>query len=206
MIFHDVEQGSKEWYALRRAKVTGTRFKDMFGADDLKLIDKLIAESVSEEIEEEGYKSEEMLRGDEYEPIARAEYEKIVGKKIEVHGFISSSKYPWLGYSPDGLIANDQNVYTEAIEIKSPSTHTHVRYIRMNQIPNEHKYQVRLIFLVCPTVEKVTFISYDPRFYKRPMFTYTVTRAEMADEIRAAEAQAIKFRKKFDMYYELVTF
>lgn len=206
MNIHNVIQGSPEWLALRRKKVTGTRFKDLFGADDLKLIDKLIAEEVSEEVEEQGYISEEMLRGEEYEPLARAAYEKVNDCKVEVHGFISSAKYPWLGYSPDGLIANANKIYTEGIEIKCPSTHTHVRYIRMNQIPNEHKYQVRLIFIVCPTVDKVTFISYDPRFYKRPMFTYTVTRAEMADEIRAAEAQAIKFRGKFEKYYEQVTF
>jgi hypothetical protein len=178
----------------------------MFSADDLKLIDCLIAEEVSQEIEEEGYKSEEMLRGEEYEPLARATYAKQVGKEIDVHGFITSEKYPWLGYSPDGLIKGESGLYEEGIEIKSPSTNTHIRYIRMDQIPNEHKYQVRLIFIVCPTVQKVTFISYDPRFYKRPIWTKTVTRSEMADELRAAEVQAIKFRGKWEKYYEQVTF
>lgn len=206
MIIHDVIQGSKEWLALRRKKVTGTRFKDLFGSDDLKLIDKLIAEEVSDEVEEQGYISEEMLRGEEYEPLARDAYSKKNLVQVETFGFISSDKYPWLGFSPDGLIGGEDRTYKEAIEIKCPSTHTHVRYIRMNQIPNEHKYQVRLIFIVCPTVEKVTFISYDPRFYKRPIWTKTVTRAEMADELRAAEVQAIKFRGKFEKYYEQVTF
>lgn len=207
MIIHDVIQGSAEWFALRRAKVTGTRFSKVFSADDLKLIDLLIAEEVSQEVEDEGYKSEEMLRGEEYEPLARDTYAKQIGKDIDIHGFITSEKYSWLGYSPDGLIKGDgELIYREGIEIKSPSTHTHVRYIRMDQIPNEHKYQVRLIFIVCPTVQKVTFISYDPRFYKRPIWTRTVTRAEMADELRAAEVQLIKFRGKFEKYYEQVTF
>lgn len=206
MIIHSVEQGSPEWFALRRAKVTGTRFKEIFAADDLKLVDKLIAESISEEVEEEGYKSEEMLRGDEYEPLARAYYAKQIGKEIDVHGFITSEKYPWLGYSPDGLIKGESALYEEGIEIKSPSTHTHVRYIRMDKVPTEHIGQVKLIFIVCPTVQKVTFISYDPRFYKRPIWIKTVTRSEMADELRAAEVQLIKFRGKFEKYYEQVTF
>lgn len=206
MIIHNVQQGSKEWFAIRKAKVTGTRFKELFGADDLKLIDRLIAESVSDEIEEDGYRSEEMLRGEEYEPLARAEYERQAGVKVDVHGFISSEKYPWLGFSPDGLIMGEAGLYTEAIEIKSPSTHTHVRYIRMNQIPNEHKYQVRLIFLVCPTIERVTFISYDPRFYKRPLWTFIVTREEIAEELKVAEVALVKFRAKFEKYYEQVIF
>jgi hypothetical protein len=205
MIIHFVEQGSKEWLELRKGKVTGTRFKQLFSADDLKLIDELIAEEVSGEIDEDAYMSKEMLRGDEYEPLARAAYEKAFGVKIDVHGFISSSKYPWLGYSPDGCIL-DGSKYVEGIEIKCVDTKTHVRYIRMNQIPPEHKYQVRLIFLVCPDIEKVTFVSYDPRFYKRPMFTVSVTRQEMSDEIRLAEMQLIKFRGKWEKWHDIVTF
>lgn len=205
MIIHECEQGSKEWYQLRHAKVTGTTFGKIFGADDLKVVDRLIAETVSDEIEETGYKSEEMQRGDEYEPLVRKEYEKQRAHKVDVFGFISSERFPWMGYSPDGIIKVGE-VYRKAIEIKCPDTKTHVRYIRMDKVPNEYKHQVLLIFLVCPTIEEVTFISYDPRFYKRPYWSISVARCEMIDEIKAAESKATSFREKFEKYYEQVTF
>ncbi len=206
MIIYDVEQGSKEWYLTRKAKVTGTNFGKLFGADDLKLIDKLIAETVSDEIEDTGYQSEEMMRGQEYEPLARAAFEKDRNVKVDVYGFVASMRYPWLGYSPDGHVKTEDGKHKIGIEIKCPNTSTHVRYIRMNQIPNEYKYQVRLIFLVCPDIEEVVFISYDPRFYKRPMWTISVKREEIAEELKVAEVALIKFRGKFEKYLDQVTF
>lgn len=205
MIIHkDINQGSLEWLQLRLGKITGSRIKEAMAKDNLSLVDKLIAESVTDEVEE-SYVSREMQRGKDLEPIAKAYYAKMTNQKIEEVGFISSEKYDWLGFSPDGLIKK-QRKYIKGIEIKCPSTHTHIRYIRQNQLPNEHKYQVFGLFLIAQDVEEVDFISYDDRFSIKPLHIVTIKRSEVETELLELETALIKFNEKFKKYYDAILF
>ena len=76
MIIHDVNQGSIEWFNIRKGKITGTKAKDVFKSSNLTLVDKMIAELGSDEVEE-GHTSIAMQRGVDMEPIARKIYEDL---------------------------------------------------------------------------------------------------------------------------------
>lgn len=203
-IFKDIKQGSPEWFNLKLGKITGSRVKDVLKTDNLSLVDELIAEIITEQMEE-CYQSFEMQRGSELEPIARKAYEEFKGVSVEQVGFISSGKYPWLGLSPDGLIANGEK-YVKGIEIKCPKTSTHVKYIRQNTLPNDYKPQVLLYFLVGKNIDEVDFISYDNRFTIRPIHIVTVKREEVQKDIDELEKALLKFWDKFEKYYNQITF
>ncbi len=204
MKIHECKQGSAEWKALRLGMITGTRLKDVFKPDNLSVVDDLIAERISDAIED-SYVNDAMKRGVELEPIARMEYELKTGNQVEQLGFCISNEYNYLGLSPDGLIKINGK-YKIGIEIKCPNTNTHVRYIRMNKIPNEYKFQILNYFLVCQDLERVDFISFDDRFTVNPMHIITIKRNELSDDILKAKMELEKFWIKFEKYYNQVIF
>ncbi len=199
MLVVEVEQDSQEWLRMRLGKITGTRLKEVFKSDNLPLIDEMISEIVSEEIEET-YINKEMQRGKELEPIVRDLYSEITNTEIKEVGFCISEDNDYLALSPDGFT----NDFKGAIEIKCPNTKTHVKYIRQNQIPNEYKYQIYCYFLVNTDLEWLDFISFDNRFKAKPMFKIRVTRNEILDELNKTNDELNKFITKFEKYYKQV--
>jgi predicted phage-related endonuclease len=204
-IYKDLVQGSTEWRIVRQGLITGTKLKEVFKANNLDLIDELIAERISDEIEE-NYTNKAMERGTELEPVARNLYSEITGCSVEEIGFAVSNEFNFLGLSPDGLIKNSEDKYIRGVEIKCPNTSIHVRYIRQNSIPNEYKYQVLNYFLVCQDLEALDFVSYDDRFQIKPMHIITLTREELKTEIENAKIELYKFWAKFEKYYSQVVF
>jgi putative phage-type endonuclease len=204
IVYKNIVQGSDEWHKLRLGKVTASKLKDLMGSDNLLLIDRMIAEIVSEQ-KEESYVNAAMQRGTDMEPLARAAYEKHTGFKVEQVGFIQPEKYEWFGVSPDGLISVNGR-YKRAVEIKCPNTPTHVKYIRQGKIPNEYKFQVLSYFIANEDLEVLDFVSYDNRFNLRPLHIVTITRGELQGEIDNAHAAMEKFWTKFLEYYEKLTF
>lgn len=200
MIIHNVEQGSPEWHALRVGKVTSSRLKEVMAKDNLSLIDKLIAEAISGQ-RKEGYTTAEMQRGIDLEPEARKAYENKTGHEVMQFGFLQSEQFPLLGLSPDGLIFSDG-----AVEFKCPDTHTHVKCIRQNQIPNDYKDQVLQYFLVHTDLEWLDFVSFDPRFAVKPLFIYRTTRQDQKLAIIEAEIRLTSFFAKLEKYQAEVIF
>jgi hypothetical protein len=203
-IFRDIEQGSPEWLKLRLGKVTGTRLKKLRAKDNLPLIDELIAEMISEQIEEIRI-SEAMQRGSDMEPIARRAYEEYTECTVEQVGFIECGKYPWFGMSPDGLI-KEKGIYRKGLEIKCPDTDTHVRYIRQGTVPAEHKDQVFSCFVAVPDLIEHDFVSYDNRFKIKPIHIVNTRREDIKEELAQIDEEMEKFWKKFQKYYNLITF
>lgn len=206
MIIVDIEQGSPEWHKVRLGKVTGTRIKDVMKADNLDLVDKIIAEIITDQ-SEPNFVNAAMQWGIDNEPKAREAYEAHTGHKVDQYGFIIHKQYDWLGMSPDGLIKLNQedNGYKKAIEIKCPNTSTHVKYIRQGNIPNEYKYQVQSLFLINPVLESLDFISYDPRFTLKPLHIVTITRDELVEQLATLEPALVKFWDKTMKYYQQIT-
>lgn len=200
MIEVKVEQGSQEWLKMRLGKITGTRLKDVFKSDNLTLVDELIAEIVSEEIEET-FVNHATQRGKDLEPIVRDLYTSVTGITIEEVGFCISEDNDFLALSPDGFTPDRKG----AIEIKCPSTKTHVKYIRQDQIPNEYKYQVYNYFLVNTDLEYLDFVSFDDRFKAKPMFLKRVYRSEIEEDLNKTKEEIDKFCKKFLKYYEKIS-
>lgn len=200
MIEVKVEQGTPEWLKMRLGKITGTRLKEVFKSDNLPLIDEMIAEIDSEEIEE-NYVNQSMQRGKDLEPVVKAIYEQVKDIEIDEVGFCLSEENDYLALSPDGFTKDRLG----AIEIKCPSTKVHVKYIRMNKIPSEYLYQVYCYFLVNQKLEWLDFISYDDRFNSRPMWIKRVKREEIENELILANIEIEKFIVKFEKYYKQVT-
>lgn len=203
-IYRELEQGSDEWKKVRLGKITGTRTKKVKQANNLGLVDELIAEIITEQVEE-FYVNEKMQRGTDTEPIARKEYEELTGLIVEQVGFLLSDKYNWLGFSPDGLI-NENGIYRKGVEIKCPDTDTHVRYIRQNTLPNEYKDQIHTAFIVNEDMVEMDFVSYDNRFLIKPIHIINIRREEIKEELEETEKALVKFWTKFQKYYNQITF
>lgn len=188
MIVSDIEQGSDEWLQLRWGKITGTTFKQLFTSTWLGLLDQVVAERNSDFELTDSVVSDAMQRGNELEPIARNLYEVETFQQVQQSGFCLSSKFPFLGLSPDGWVG-----YNGAIEIKCPNTATHVQHIRQNKIPSKYAYQVLCYFVVNPDLDWLDFISYDPRFKPLPFWVKRITRDDLKKELDEADLKLSKF-------------
>lgn len=206
MIEHKVEQGTQEWHALRIGKITSSRVAGIMKSDNLKIVDELIYEKVCPDLAVwdavDGYVSDAMQWGTDHEAEAVDAYTKQTGIEMEAVGFCTHDVFEYLAMSPDRLTADR----TGAVEVKCPSTKTHIRTIRMGGIPNEHKYQVYQYFLVNEKLEWLDFVSYDPRFTPRPLYISRINRSEIEVELQSTIADVVKFWAKFNKYFEQVTF
>lgn len=114
------EQHSPEWFAARKGRITGSRFKD--ARDRLKNgapSKTCLAYAMDVARERCGGKAPEKFQnaamrfGTEQEPLARQAYEEATGNLVEEVGFIVDEEGHF-GLSPDGLCGDDG-----VIEIKT---------------------------------------------------------------------------------------
>lgn len=200
MIEIEVEQGSKDWLNLRLGRITGTRLKEVFKADNLSLIDELIAEVEVGEVEET-FVNSAMQRGKDLEPVVKSIYTQVKETELDELGFCVSEKYKdIIGLSPDAFTKDRLG----AVEVKCPNTKTHVKYIRMNVIPREYIHQVYMYFIVNEKLEWLDFVSFDNRFKIRPMFVKRVTRNEIEQELEEIEKGLDKFLIKLAKYKQQI--
>lgn len=224
MKINNVEQGSLEWLALRRCKVTGTKLKDVMGTPQARI--KLIAELIAEEATEQSKNvrtSPEMERGSAEEPFAIREFMARTGKKVERVGICISDDFPWLACSPDGLIGK-KKVYNEALEIKCPESSTAIYNRIANMVsaeelgtkaklnfigvPEEYKWQMVNYFLVNEKLQILNFAIYDARFIdqQEKMYIIKVERDNPAlqEAIMQAKEELVRFRKDWLSWKEIV--
>lgn len=90
IIWHDVEQGSEKWKALRRPLWTGS-----------KAIRLLQGKPFVEDTDWDG--NDATRRGHALEVAAIREYERQYRCKVARPGFVTNTVYPNAGYSPDGI-------------------------------------------------------------------------------------------------------
>lgn len=201
MIVHEVKQGSFEWRMIRLGKVTGMRLKEVFKADNLSLLDELIAEQLTETWEDSDFISDAMQRGIDLEPEALNEYERINGVKLIRDGFIQCEQFPLLGYSPDGRVGT-----IGGVEVKCPSSKRHIQYLRQNKLPNDYKWQVLGSFIINPDLQWYDFMSYDPRVSQRPYFIHRTLREDVLPELNKAVDDLRKFFTKLEDYKSDILF
>lgn len=199
MVIHNVEQRSQEWHELRRAKVTGTKFKSLLAKNPIELVYELIAEAATGiEDDEDGYVSAAMLWGAEMEPLACLAYEGITGRKVQHAGFISHDLADWFGLSPDGYVeCQDGSII--GIEIKAPNTKRHVKTIVENKIPTDAKAnwrpQCMMWFLLDDKVKQVDFVCYDERYTDKKCHIISVMREDVIPELKEMELKVFAFRQ-----------
>jgi len=143
VIVHDVEQGSEQWFALRRGIPTASQFGRIFtgggkaSAQRDDYIHELVAQFHCPEIPaEEPYISKAMERGMMLEAEARAWYCLDQRRDVTRVGFLTTACGRF-GGSPDALVSD-----IGCLEIKCPQPKTHVGYCLRGVLPTEYKPQV----------------------------------------------------------------
>jgi putative phage-type endonuclease len=158
-----MEQGTAEWLAARAGKVTASRVSDViaktktgYGASRANYMAELIAERLTGEPAEK-FVNAAMAWGTEKEPEARALYEFITDAAVNQVGFIEHPLIAMSGASPDGLIGADG-----LVEIKCPSTATHIDTLLGQTVPAKYITQMQWQMACCGR-SWCDFVSYDPR-------------------------------------------
>lgn len=175
LITLDCEQGSEEWLSARLGIPTATGIKNIVTQSGQKSSGwvSYLAELIAESIEggSDGFKSNDMQRGNELEPRARMAYEFETGNDVVQVGGVYLNADKDLMVSPDGLIPS----LKKGLEIKCPKMKTHIKYLLEGGVPVEYVIQVQAALWVTG-YETWDFISYCPEYQKQPLYVYTAER------------------------------
>lgn len=190
---YDCQQGTEEWFRLRAGKVTASGLADALAIRKINpnkgestearkgYIAEIVAETLSGEPDMEGYISQSMKDGNEYEPFARAAYEVKYDVSVDKVGFVVHPTIERFGASPDGLMES----LGGGLEIKCPKTKTHIKYLRAGVLPPDYEPQV-MANLACSELEWWDFVSFGmkvaPRFQIMKVRVYR-------DEVRIKEIE-----------------
>lgn len=158
----DLVQRSDEWYAARLGLVTASAVGKLVtpktvqvanNPDSRRMALTLAAERITGWVEPT-YVSDDMWRGIEDEPIARAKYAEHHAPVVEA-GFMVEDKWGFkIGYSPDGLVGEGG-----LIEIKSRRPKAHLETILAGEPPIECMAQLQCGLLVSGR-EWIDYVSY----------------------------------------------
>lgn len=170
--YPDLVQGSQEWLEARLGLVTasvvgklvtGKTIKPASNDDSRGLTALLVAERITG-YSDPVYVSDDMLRGQMDEPVARDLYSEHFAPAREI-GFLVRVEPTWkLGYSPDGLVGDDG-----LIEIKSRRQKKQLTTILSDQVPPENVAQLQAGLLVTGRdwIDYVSFCAGMPLYVKR---------------------------------------
>jgi predicted phage-related endonuclease len=132
----DMAQGSEEWFAERRGKVTASRVKavvsrDRYGKpykDYYEYMMQLAIERTSDK--EERFSSKYTEHGKEYEDWIAGQYEELTGREVRECEFVEHPEIA-AGASPDRFVEDDGT-----LEIKAPNSRTLLKYL-VSMIPKQ---------------------------------------------------------------------
>jgi hypothetical protein len=197
--YREFDQQSAAWLEAKLGKIGGTRLKQVFSANNLDLVDELIAEQGSG-LHPENFVTPAMQRGIDLEPTVRKMFVRLHNVEIEEIGLCQSDEFPYLVCSPDGF----SKCRTIGIEIKCPSTKNHVKTIRQRTVSAEYRYQVLNYFLVNERCDVMYYISFDDRYKPLPYFELRLERKDIEPELTAARMELVKFWDKFMKYQNII--
>jgi putative phage-type endonuclease len=195
-------QGSPGWLKARCGMLTASKFKDAIckkGKETeacRKLKINIIAERMTDTMTEV-YVNPAMQWGIETEGAARDKYEEITGNLVMPCGFALHDTIEYCGASPDGLIDSDG-----LLELKCPTSATHIKWKLDGGVPEEHKPQM-LLQLAVTGRHYCDFMSFDPRLPEN-IQVHLVRFEPAPEEIKEAEQQAIEFLESIDAMWELL--
>ena len=189
----DITQGTEEWHQLRKGKITGTVLSGIMGTPKAKqsAFYEYLAERLTVGVEMD-YENP-MDRGVRLEPEAIAAFELETGKSVERCGYCEDGENTLIGYSPDGLISEEED-----IEVKCMGGKNHVKMWLTNEIPDEYYWQVVQAFVVNPKLEKRYFVGYNPNIPSHPLHIIEVTRESLFEPIRGARVAQEGFLKEVE--------
>jgi putative phage-type endonuclease len=158
-----IEQRSPEWFQQRLGRATASRISDIvaktksgYSASRANYMAQLVVERMTNK-QAESYSNAAMEWGTEQEPLARAAYEAEVDVLVEEVGMIDHPTVEMSGASPDGLVGDDG-----LVEIKCPTTATHIDTLMGEQAPKKYYDQMQWQ-MACTGRKWCDFVSFDPR-------------------------------------------
>jgi putative phage-type endonuclease len=158
-----MEQRTDEWFSARLGKVTASRVADVvaktksgYSASRANYMAQLVVERMTNK-QAESYSNAAMEWGTEQEPLARAAYEAEVDVLVQEVGMIDHPTVEMSGASPDGLVGDDG-----LVEIKCPTTATHIDTLMGEQAPKKYYDQMQWQ-MACTGRKWCDFVSFDPR-------------------------------------------
>lgn len=174
-VFEDIEQGTEEWYDIRRGVLTASAVKALKASklgDGAVTLAKKMAMEIVTNYETDIVHTYYMDRGNELEPEARKLYEEKTGNKVKEVGFVLIKELG-IGVSPDGLVGSDGMV-----EFKAPKYTTHMDTLKSGKYDPQYYPQMQMQLLVTGR-GWVDFVSYCPDMPdKHQMFIDRVKRDE----------------------------
>jgi len=178
-VYHDIIQGTPEWFACRAGIPTASKFATVMakgeGKTRAEYMRKLAGELITGEPSEQ-FSNVHTDRGNAMEDEARETYAFINEADITRVGFIRNGSK---GASPDSLVGANGG-----LEIKTALPHIQIDRLERDRLPPEHKAQVQGNLWISER-EWWDFVSYWP---KLPVLQVRVYRDEeyiktMSDEI-----------------------
>lgn len=179
------EQGSDEWKNARTGVITASCFSQILAGGKGKTRRTYLLKIVSERItgnQADTFSNAHMERGHEQESTARDLYVEQNNVEVTQCGFMKNFG---LGYSPDGLVADDG-----LIEIKSKLAHLQAEILLDDEIPSEHIAQLQGGLLISER-KYIDFISFCPGM---PLFIKRVFRDE--DYISKLKVEIFNFEEE----------
>lgn len=157
-------QRTSEWFEARCGCLTASRAKAVIArkkngepyAEYYTVLEQIVGERLTGIVSSTGTTAA-MQWGIDHEEEAREQYVIETGRDVALTGFVKHPSVRWLGASPDGLVGDDG-----LIEIKCPTTLTHLKRVASGAVPEEYKPQM-LVQLLCTGRKWVDFVDYDPR-------------------------------------------
>lgn len=193
-IFHDVEQNTEEWEALRIGKVTSSsmsivmaNFGKSFGDPAKRYALKLALERITGQKAEHSFSNEHTERGHIQEPIARLEYESQMFCTVSNGGFFENGNY---GASPDGLVN-----YDGLIEIKSVIAQVHYETLMRKSFDPSYKWQ---LYANLKTTNRtwIDFVSYCSDFPpEKQLIIHRVLASECEEQFAMIDTRLAEFEK-----------
>lgn len=204
-LISDVEQGTDEWLAERRGKVTGSEVKNVIAwkypkptkknpepepeekAERITYRMNMVSEMLIGELgKKEMFITDAMKWGTANEGIARMAYQLQNKVKVVQRGLIN---HPTIkaAHSPDGLVGDDGMIEIKCLE---PWNHLY-KIVKQNEMPDVYMPQVQMGMWLWDR-QWCDFIGYDSR--QAPgldMFSVRIERDQ--DYINMLEAECIQF-------------
>lgn len=196
------EQGDPTWIHERCGRITASRVADVVaklkngkpGASRHTYMMEKLTEVLTGQLAEH-FVTNAMQWGIETEGMARTNYELANGVDVQRVGMVVHGKIERSSCSPDGLIGQDG-----ALEIKCPTTATHLEYLIDGVMPEEYIPQC-MWTLACTGRSYVDFVSYDPRLPQD--FSLFVKRLPRDEKLIAAmEFEVVQFIEELNAMCE----
>jgi hypothetical protein len=197
--FLDCVQGSEMWAKLRCGYGTASHAADMIAtvkkgeaAPRREYRAKLMCERLTGQPYPE-FVTRDMQWGLDHEAEAAAAYELVTGELVDKCGFVIHPTVPMFGASPDRLVGD-----VGLLQIKCPTTRTHIEWLQAGVVPLEHFAQM-LAEMSCTGRDWVDFCSYDPRLPEPyQLFIRRYYRNETL--IAALEAEVANFNREIEQF------